>query len=178
MFWSGFGALVEGEGGLPSDIPATTATTATLIVGQSAYGTIGDPSDVDLFRVELVAGQTYEFRLLGIGATHLSDPYLRLYDAGGFLVTFNDDGMGGAGAPGHDTDSRLVFTATTTGTYYLGADNYSTETGDYLLTVAPRDVNGMVFTVDEIAWQLINPATRFSTQRPRVPLSTSAPTAS
>lgn len=148
--WQGRGLVYEG-----ADAASGVGTAYSLIVGQSATGTLSRAGDADWFAVTLQAGVTYDIRLLGFGANFLSDPVVRLMNAAGTQVTFNDDGFT-SNSSTHESDSRLTFTAATTGTFYLVADNFSTETGDYLLTIAPHDPNGMIFTVDEIAWQLIN----------------------
>ncbi|MBS3652177.1 M10 family metallopeptidase C-terminal domain-containing protein [Pseudaminobacter sp. 19-2017] len=50
-----------------------------------------------------------------------------------------------------------MFTATTTGTHYLSAGSYfGHSAGDFLLTAVKANPKGMVFTSDEIAWQLTN----------------------
>lgn len=148
--WQGYGLVYEG-----ADAASGVGTAYSLIVGQSATGTLTRAGDSDWFAVTLQAGVTYDFRLLGFGANFLSDPFIRLMNAAGTQVAFDDDGFT-SNSDTHETDSRLTFTAATTGTFYLVADNFNTQTGDYLLTVAPHDPDGMVFTVDEIAWQLIN----------------------
>ena len=67
------------------------------------------------------------------GKGTLTDPYLwGLYDTTGALIdgTTDDDGGGGR-------DSRLSFTAATTGTYYVAAGAaYYADTGSYTLSVA------------------------------------------
>ncbi|CAG0981070.1 Serralysin [Rhizobiaceae bacterium] len=149
-FWVGIAAGSES-----ADAPESTATTYSLQVGQSFYGTLDSSTDEDWIAIDLVAGQTYDFRLLGQGRTFLSDPFLRIRDSAGASLNSNDDGFT-SGSNTHELDSRLVFTATYTGTYYLEADAFGTQTGDYLLTATNHDPNGMVFTADEIAWQLTN----------------------
>lgn len=153
--WSGFGVVQE-----TTDADETTGTTYSLLVGQSATGEISSATDEDWFAVELVAGQTYDIRLLGFGAGFLSDPVLRIYDSAGTMLNMDDDGFT-SNSGTHEIDSRLVFTATTSGTFFIEADAYGTVTGDYLLSITDHDPAGMVFTVDEIAWQLINNGNAF-----------------
>ena len=158
--WRGLGLVTE-----TGDAAAGTATTYSLLIGQSGTGTLTLGTDQDAYAVQLVAGETYDFRLLGFGTNFLTDPRIRLLDSAGNEVGMNDDGFTSAvpSSPDdpHAYDSRLIFTATTTGTYYLVADNFGTETGRYLITATEHDPNGMVFTVDEIAWQLINNGNAF-----------------
>ena len=112
------------------DAPATTGTPYTISAGDTFSGTIGSGDTMDLVRINLVAGQSYTFELNGFagGGGTLSDPYLILYNGSGTYVTHNDDG-------GPGLDSLFTFTATTSGTYYLGIDAYSsTQTGTSTLT--------------------------------------------
>ncbi len=138
-----------------SDHGETIATTAVLTLGVSEYGTIASTTDEDWFRVELVAGQTYDFRLLGIGADFDSDPLLRVRGSGGGVLAVNDDGFTSNSAT-HESDAALTFTASYTGTYFIEADSGATSPGDYLLTGMVQNPAGRVFTIDEIAWQLTN----------------------
>jgi Ca2+-binding RTX toxin-like protein len=66
------------------------------------------------------------------------DSYLRLLSATGQQLAFNDDAVG--------ANSRLSFTATTSGTYYLSAQGFEASTGSYNLTMtaveADRVLNG------------------------------------
>jgi len=86
-------------------------------------GRIGDGSsgsrDVDMYRVTLAAGQTLtidvDARTLSGGST--LDSYVRMFDASGRQLATNDD-------DGATYDSRLVFRATTAGTYYVGLSGY------------------------------------------------------
>ncbi|MFG6539363.1 M10 family metallopeptidase C-terminal domain-containing protein [Sulfitobacter sp. CS16] len=120
------------------------STTYSMSVGDTFYGTIASSYDEDWVRIELTAGTTYEISHTGIS---LSDPYLRVYDASGTQITYNDDG-------GVGLDSLLEFTATSTGTYYISADAYSTRTGTYALSVSeyvPPPPPGVVGTLEELA---------------------------
>ncbi len=146
---------------MPDTVLASTLTTAVSPIGTTIYGTLDTLGDHDWYRVNLVAGTTYEFRLHGYGLTDLTDPTLSLRDSAGTEIFFNDDsGTALWGPVGNTTsgqDSRIVFTATSTGAFYLdvGAFNNSV-TGDFMLTSVVQNPAGMVFTQDEIAWQLIN----------------------
>ncbi|WP_395543322.1 M10 family metallopeptidase [Neotabrizicola sp. sgz301269] len=149
-FWQGIAAGSE-----TSDATASTATTYTMQVGQSFYGAISTSTDRDWIAVQLVQGQTYDIRLLGQDQNFLTDPILRIYDSSSGLVGEADNGFTSF-SDTHEADSRMTFTAGYTGTYFVAADAFSTETGRYLLSVTEYDPNGMVFTADEIAWQLTN----------------------
>ena len=121
-----------------TDIAADTTTTAAVAVGGSATGEIETAADKDWFEVELEAGRTYRFDLQGAPGRHgtLSDTFLRrILDAEGNKSTgdgqhrtYNDDFQG-------SRDSRVTFTATEAGTYYVEASGDRDETGTYRLTV-------------------------------------------
>ena len=112
-------------------------TTGTVAVDGSVTGEIDHASDRDWFAVTLETGTTYRIDLEGFwsDAGTLRDPYLYgIYDSDGDLIsrTTNDD------YGGHD--SRVVFTPTQTGTYYVSAGGYGSHTGTYTLSV--REVPG------------------------------------
>ncbi|MCA3413913.1 MAG: M10 family metallopeptidase C-terminal domain-containing protein [Roseomonas sp.] len=139
--------------GTGDTVPGDASTTVTLAIGASLNGAVNTRGDRDWFAVDLVAGQRYTISLDGAaygsyGA--LSDPYLRLRNASGSLVAENDD-FGGT------LNSRLTFTATATGRYYLdvGAydDGYS---GGYRLAISEVSApTTPTYTLDQIADYLI-----------------------
>ncbi|MBW6420234.1 M10 family metallopeptidase C-terminal domain-containing protein [Rhizobium sp. XQZ8] len=98
-----------------TDAAAGSGTTYTLKVGQTGQGAISSTSDQDWFRVDLVAGQTYTFAATGSGngAVGLGDPVLTLRNSAGASLRTDDDS-------GPDYWSSMTFTATSTGTFYLG----------------------------------------------------------
>ena len=99
-------------------------------MGGSITGNLETRGDRDWFRVELQAGNEYQFNLNG---NTLSDTYLRLLDSNGNLVTENDDANG-------SLNSQIVFRANTSGTYYLSAGSYNDSlTGTYTLSSSLRD---------------------------------------
>ena len=127
-------------------IPANTSTTATLAIGGSVDSMLDTVGDRDWFRVELVAGQRYTFSIGPTGAGDIEDSYLRLYNSAGTLIALNDD----AGS----LYSRLSFTATTSGTYYVGVGAYDdAEAGNYRVSAALAPPLS-VFSNDQIANQL------------------------
>lgn len=112
-------------------IPGSVETTYTLTLGQTETGRINTDTDRDWFRVELVAGQSYEFTLIGSGGDPLVDPYLELRNEFGAIQHFDDDS-------GPGLSSRLRFTAATSGTYYINARAFDNpnqfDGGDYTIT--------------------------------------------
>ncbi|OYU39624.1 MAG: peptidase [Pseudorhodobacter sp. PARRP1] len=138
------------------DIAATTATTGRVTLGSSTYGTVGASGDHDWYAVSLVAGQTYDFRLLGVGRTPLADTLLTLRNASGTQVAVNDDAGGAL-----TLNSAITYTATTTGTFFLDVSGFSSGTGDFVISAVRDNAAGMVLTPDEVAWQLTNNFERF-----------------
>ncbi len=111
-------------------------TNLSVTVGSSATGTIEEEGDVDFFAVQLQAGVTYQIDLEGsrTGQGTLIDPFLTgIFNANGIAVANSND-YGGV-----STNSRITFTPTVSGTYFVGAshfDNVSlTDTGSYTLFV-------------------------------------------
>ena len=122
---------------MSDDYSANTLTDGTVAVGGTETGTIETGRDRDWFAVELVAGRTYTIDLKGrpTGDGNLRDPRLYgIYDNAGTLIgnTGNDDA-------GTGLNSRVTFTATATGTFYIEAGAYSRHTGSY--TVAVTDTS-------------------------------------
>ncbi|MBI5521907.1 MAG: PPC domain-containing protein [Desulfarculus sp.] len=94
-------------------------TGGVLLVGQSLTGSLEQAGQRAWYRVDLGAGQSYFFALAGgtTGQGSLRDPLLYLYDPAGELITQNDDSGG-------FINSRLTYTASRAGTYFLGAGAY------------------------------------------------------
>ena len=118
---------------MADDYSASTRTEGTVGVGGTASGNIETGGDRDWFAVELVAGRTYTIDLRGRPTEDgtLSDPYLRgIHDAQGNLIpgTMNDD-WGGT------YNSRVTFTASETGTYYIAAGAWGNNRGTYEVEV-------------------------------------------
>lgn len=125
------GATTNEVGDAAGDI----TTTASIAVDGYFMGELQTANDVDWIAVELVAGQQYTIAIVGTGALGESndDPYLRLRDASGNLITEDDDG-----GPGRYSD--LTFTAATTGTYYVDAQSWAnSDAGTYGVSVTTGD---------------------------------------
>ena len=125
---------------MAGDFSATTSTSGRVTVGGTANGDIETAGDRDWFAVDLVAGRTYTIDLRGRPTADgtLSDPYLRgIHDAGGNLMagTANDDG-------GDGYNSRVTFTATASGTYYIAAGAWGGNRGTYEVEVTDSSPAG------------------------------------
>ena len=126
--------------GIADDLPAVTGTTGTVAVGGTATGEIEYNGDHDWFAVTLAAGRTYRFDLEGTetnGGT-MYNPYLRgIHDSSGNLIPGTTDDDDGA-----CRNSRLTFTASQAGTYYVSAGGWSDQEGTYTLRVTD-DTDGI-----------------------------------
>ena len=109
--------------GEPND-SVGTATLVTLSAGAATVtGTIGDgtyaAADVDIYAVTVAAGSVLS---VDIDAATLATPssldsYVRVFNASGTQVAFNDDAAG-------SLDSFVTYTVPTSGTYYVGISSY------------------------------------------------------
>ena len=122
------------------DLPADTGTTGAVAVDGSVTSDIESVGDLDWFAVELVAGEAYRIDIEGAPTSRgtLSDPFLRgIYDSNGDLISGTTINNGGTGA-----NSRHVFEATDSGTYYIAAGAFS-GTGTYRLSIAEEAGDGL-----------------------------------
>ncbi|WP_420403514.1 S8 family serine peptidase [Nisaea sp.] len=118
-----------------TDLPFARNTHGYVGVGQSATGTVAVPVggqyDLDLFRTDLVAGQTILIHARGghSGGGNLHDPYVAIYDSDGFFLA--NDRNSGVGL-----DAALTYTPTEGGTHYImvtgGLNHFGTYTVDVL----------------------------------------------
>ena len=104
------------------EVAADRSTTGILPVNLAVTGKINTYGDRDWFAVNLEAGETYRFDLEGrpTNAGKLTDPYIHgIYRADGTHIggTANNDG-------GHGRNSRVWFTPTEEGIYYVSVGHY------------------------------------------------------
>ena len=111
-----------------ADILGSTSSTATLAInGLGGISSIETAGDQDWWKVSLTAGTAYTFRLDTLTFGGVGDPLLRLLDATGRQLAWNDDAGG-------TLNSALSFTATQSGSYFLSAQGYGSATGNYLIS--------------------------------------------
>jgi serralysin len=131
------------------NITAGTSTTATLTIGAAATnGTLQSNGDHDWYAVTLEAGVAYEIITTAPGGTAVADTTLMIRNSSGVLQAYNDD------ISSTNTLSRVRFTPTTTGTYYVDVGAWgNNESGAYNvnIAIAPPLPN---YTGDQIANQL------------------------
>lgn len=129
---------------------ASVSTGATVTANSVTSDRIGWRADQsDWYAITLTAGVNYQFDVTG-SALHgasvaLADPRLVLRNANGTLLLSDDDG-------GNGLNSRIFFTPTVSGTYYLdvqesGSDGY----GVYSLIVNEAPVSGTLQL--NVPWQ-------------------------
>ena len=117
-----------------SSLTDTSHPFGQVAVGGSASGALQVAGDRDWFAVQFQAGATYTINLVGRagGGGTLADPFLRLHDSSGTLLASNDDVT-----PGSNSDSRLVFTAPSSGAFYVDAGGFvDGYTGTYRVDVS------------------------------------------
>ena len=66
-----------------ADAAGSIATAYTLSIGDIVQGAL-TPSDHDFYRINLVAGQTYTFSLVGTGVNNVRDTVLEALRLGRF----------------------------------------------------------------------------------------------
>jgi hypothetical protein len=124
---------VNGSAGPRDNLSADRNTRGRLTVGQSVDGVLDFNTDRDWYRVRLQEGQSYRFTLNSSGDSPAGDPLVRIHNAQGEELGFDDDG-------GDGLNSYLEFTAPATGNYFVDAGSFSEGTGGYTLTARAGDV--------------------------------------
>jgi hypothetical protein len=151
----------------PSEKNDTIATAIATGLSSAAPGTyiacgqIGDGGqkelDVDLFRVQVNAGDLLHIDVDAEAFGSTLDPQVRIFDANGRPVACDDDDIRGG------FDSHLEYYARTSGTYYVGvgcsvniiynpfvagSGGFATSTGDYTVEISvgppPPAISGAI----------------------------------
>ena len=112
------------------DYAADTSTTGTIAVPGTATGRIERRGDRDWISFSLEANVGYVFDVKGnikdIADDKLDDPYLHgIYDNSGVYIDCTQDNDGG-----YLLDSRVLFTPSTAGTYYLSSGHNGGNRGE------------------------------------------------
>ncbi len=125
-------------------IPGNASTTAVLSVQAGTLASsINSAGDTDWFGANLIAGTTYVVDLAGSGSGHgtLVDPWLAVRSGNGGILAFGDSGGKGA------LDARVIYTPTSSGTYYLSAEEFGNDaTGSYALSMAAPTLTALSTT--------------------------------
>jgi len=142
----------------------TAATASTIALGSVVTGEIQSGGDQDWYAVDLVAGTSYTFFLVGVTSdAAITDAYLQLIGPDGITEVANADDIFSTEGDKLSFDSRLIYTPTESGTFYLAAQGYDNSgqpggafgQGNFMLTAAPSD-EAIVGTVDQLAFFLTN----------------------
>ena len=108
---------------------------ALLLMNSSTNAAIERALDVDMYAIDVLAGQTLQFDIDTQGfATPLADSYLRIFNSAGSAIKTSDDALG-FGAEGNAKESFVQWTFATAGRYYIGVSAfnniaYNAKTGD------------------------------------------------
>lgn len=119
-----------------ADIPGNTSTTAVLTGTGVFTSSLETNGDSDWWRINAIAGRTYDITLSGDGSpTSLDDAYIILRDATGTQIKYDTVWNG--------QSETLAFTATSAGPYYIEVQDYSNgdnlPEGSYRLTTRMND---------------------------------------
>ena len=132
------------------------ASAQVIAVPQIVNGRIGQPGDVDIYRIDAAAGDEIVAAVVARTLESPMDSLLRLTDTLGKVIAWNDDTPDkGAGLITHQSDSYIRTRLPKNGVYYLqvadtqrhGGPEYayrlvvSTPRPDFALRVTPSSVN-------------------------------------
>ncbi len=124
-----------------ADIPASTATTASVPVNGIFNGVLEVSGDVDWIAVDLVANHWYNFNILGYSASGdaVANPKFALGTSLGIAV--EADGDSGAGL-----NAYALTHIVTTGTYYIAVSAAAGNIGGYQVSVIEDDIPESITT--------------------------------
>ena len=114
---------------MPEDsVPGDISSTVDVALSTSLVGELETGTDEDWYRLFLSSGDQITLDLVGSGVTPVQDTYLTIYDDTGRHLASDDNG-------GDGPNSRLTFSATASGTYFVAATSAtSSDVGGYTLT--------------------------------------------
>jgi len=121
----------------PDDQIRDAIQLGTITTPVTRNDSVSEPIDVDIYRVDVAAGQRLSFDIDRPSTSRL-DSYIRLFNSAGQQLAFNDD----AAAPGEvrGLDSFLEYTFGTAGSYYLGVSGFRNQ--NYNAITGLGDTNG------------------------------------
>lgn len=122
------------EGAAGDDTPAAAVATD---IGSRQSRTLFPAGDEDYVKLTLAAGTSYEFSANRLNYTGDTELFLLAAD-GATVIDSNDDYIG--------LDSRIQYTPTTAGTYYLRIEAVDTTASDDQLDVASYVLSAHVYT--------------------------------
>jgi uncharacterized delta-60 repeat protein len=141
---------VSDENDAIPEAPLVEPSVAT--VGVTPAGAIDFPTDVDLYKIVVSAGQRLSFDVDRTAGSSL-DSYLRVFNSTGTRIAWNDDGA--APDEGASKSAYIEYTFDAAGTYFIGVsgkgnNTYSATTGD---GDSPGSTGGYTFDV-----RIVSPA--------------------
>ncbi len=134
----------------PDTNPNNTLTEAVVISSDDTGSTTIDnvidlESDVDIFQVELAAGEGVKLKVNAKAIDSELDSYLRVFDSAGNELAFDDNSTNNPGENPADitTDSTIDFAPAIPGEYFIGVSsagnfNYDVVNGDTNLNLSPN----------------------------------------
>lgn len=131
-----------------TDVPGHAYTDEVLdAADDTRLSRIEMAGDIDVYRVTLEAGVSYQIEANGTGATPLADPFLALIQEGAGMEEGSSDATlvrdGGRRVASDDDsgaglDARLRFRPETSGEYLIQVSGLSNTTGDYEVKIVRR----------------------------------------
>jgi hypothetical protein len=133
----GYKLTLTGSVVAPADSDDQLTEARSLSIGGSNSDSISIPTDVDLYKFTVKAGQKLGFDVDPASGSTL-DSYLRVFNASGSRLTGNDN----RAAPGETLgkSAYVEYTFATAGTYYVGVSGAPNSA--YSVTTGFGDVNG------------------------------------
>ncbi|WP_206047255.1 hypothetical protein, partial [Noviherbaspirillum denitrificans] len=119
------------------------AKALPVAIGTTTNASIDDAADVDYYKVSLVNGNTYLFKMVSSnGAGTLTNSNLTMQNSGGTGVT-------SSGTLDLPTDYWYRYTATATGDFYVVAQGVTGTTGTYqfIAEMEPGNTNGTALPI-------------------------------
>lgn len=131
-----YGTIVNDDGFISNDDDfGDDFATASLVPSDpnALNGWIENPADVDMFKVFLWEGMTYNILFSSSGTTRILDPAFKLYDENGVEISITDLNP-------DPEDFSTEFMVLTSSVHYLSVESASnSSTGDYQILLLPNN---------------------------------------